>query len=132
MDWILLRSLVLLEHLAVLIRHPIAKILILPDSKLEVPWNDARLLVVPGSITSQLQDLGSQVLHDCCHVDWRTSSDSLGIVALPTHRRNPINSNIRVETRPEQPVDPAHRELKSCPAGAGLGLMTWWNWCWSD
>ena len=67
------------------IRHPIAKILILPDSKLEVPWNDARLLVVPGSVTSQLQDLGSQVLHDCCHVDWSTSTNSLGIVALPTH-----------------------------------------------
>ena len=56
-----------------------------PDGQLEVSGDDARLLVVPGSVTSQLQDLGSQVLHDCCHVDWSTSTNSLGIVALPTH-----------------------------------------------
>ena len=50
-----------------------------------MPGNDAWLLVVPGSDTSQLQDLGSQVLYDCCHVNRRTSSNSLGVVALPTH-----------------------------------------------
>ena len=70
------------------IRSPIAKILILPDSKLEVPWNDARLLVVPGSVTSQLQDLGSQVLHDCCHVNWSTSANSLRIIAFPTRGKS--------------------------------------------
>jgi len=70
-----------------------------------MPWDDAGLLVVPGSITSQLQDLSSQVFHDCCHVHWGTSSNPLGIVTLP-----------------EQPVDPAHWKLKSCPAGTGLGL----------
>jgi len=83
----------------------LVQLLVVPDSKLEVPWNDARLLVVPGSVTSQLQDLGSQVLHDCCHVDWSTSTNSLRIVAFP-----------------EQSVDPAHWELKPCPTGARLGL----------
>merc|ERR550517_28624 len=43
---------------------------IIPDGKLKMPGNDARLLVVPGSIAGQLQDLGSQILHDCCHVYW--------------------------------------------------------------
>merc|ERR1719237_1456964 len=78
---------------------------VIPDSQLEVPWDDARLLVVPGGVTSQLQDLGSQVLHDSRHVDWSAGSNSLRIVAFP-----------------EQSVDPAHWELKTCPTGAGLGL----------
>ena len=51
-----------------------------------MPWDDAGLLVVPGSIASQLQDLSSQVFHDCCHVHWGTSSNPLGIVTLPTHK----------------------------------------------
>ena len=58
-----------------------------PDGKLQMPWDDARLLVVPGSVASQLQDLCSQVLHDCCHVHWSTSSNPLSVVALPTHIR---------------------------------------------
>ena len=49
-----------------------------------MPWDDPRLLVVPGSISSQLQYLGSQVLHDCCHVHWSPSSNPFGIVALST------------------------------------------------
>ena len=55
-----------------------------PDSKLQMPWDDARLLVVPGSVASQLQDLSSQVLHYSCHVHWSTSPDPLGVIALPT------------------------------------------------
>merc|ERR1719209_1985995 len=80
----------------------LVQFLIIPDGKLQMPWDDARLLVVPGSVASQLQDLCS---HDCCHVHWSTSSNPLSVVALP-----------------EQSMDPAHRKLKSCPAGARLGL----------
>merc|ERR1719378_151668 len=83
----------------------LVQLLVIPDSKLQVPWDDTRLLVVPGSIASQLQDLSRQVLHHGCHVHWSTSSNPLGIVALP-----------------EQSVDPAHRELEACSAGARLGL----------
>merc|ERR1719341_1637709 len=61
----------------------LVQFLVVPDGQLEVSRDDARLLVVPGSVTSQLQDLGSQVLHDCCHVDWSTSTNSLRIVPLP-------------------------------------------------
>merc|ERR1712055_166996 len=77
-----------------------------PDfSQLEMPRDDPGLLVISCSVTSQLQDLGSQVLHDCRHVHWGTSSNSLRIVALP-----------------EQSVDPSDWELKSCPTRAGLSL----------
>ena len=64
-----------------------------PDGKLKVPWDDARFLVVSGSVTSQLQNLGSQILHDCCHVHRCTSSNSLGIVALPDGRDNAIRDH---------------------------------------
>merc|ERR1719430_2829382 len=83
----------------------LVQLLVVPDGKLQMPRNDARLLVVPGSVTSQLQDLCSQILHHRCHVNGCTSSNSLGIVSLP-----------------EQSMNPAHWELKSCPTGAGLGL----------
>ena len=54
-----------------------------PDGQLEVPWDNAGLLVVPSSITSKLKDLGGQVLHDSSHVDGSSSTHPLGIVSLP-------------------------------------------------
>jgi hypothetical protein len=36
----------------------------IPDGQLQVPGDDARLLIVPGRVPSQLQDLGGQILHD--------------------------------------------------------------------
>ena len=57
-----------------------------PDGQLEVPWDNARLLVVPGSITSKLKDLGGQVLHDSSHVDGSSSTHPLGIVSLPVRQ----------------------------------------------
>ena len=63
-----------------------SKVVNSPDGKLKMPGNDARLLVVPGSIAGQLQDLGSQILHDCCHVHWSTGTNPLGVVAFPDRR----------------------------------------------
>merc|ERR1719284_859879 len=80
-------------------RKQLVQLLIVPDSKLEVPWDDPGLLVVPSGVAGQLEDLGGQVLHHGRKVDRGTSSNPLGIVALP-----------------EKPVDPADRELKSSPA----------------
>merc|ERR1719489_508913 len=85
--------------------HQLVKFLIIPDGQLEVPWDNPRLLVVPCSIASQLEDLSSKVLHHRSHVDWGTSSNSLGVVSFP-----------------QEPVDAANRELKSSPAGSGLHL----------
>ena len=63
--------------------HQGNKIVNSPDGQLEVPWDNAGLLVVPSSITSKLKDLGSQVLHDRGHVDWCTGANPLGVVAFP-------------------------------------------------
>ena len=76
-----------------------------PDGQLEVPWDNARFLVVPSSIASKLEDLSGQVLHDGSHVDGGTSSHPLGVVSLA-----------------EETVDTSHGELESSTAGPGLCL----------
>jgi hypothetical protein len=70
-----------------------------------VAGDDPGLLVVTGSIASQLEDLSSQVLHDGGQVDRGTSANTVSVVALA-----------------EQTVDTANRELKSSTARAGLCL----------
>jgi hypothetical protein len=81
------------------------QLLVVPDGQLEVTGDDPGLLVVPGSVTGQLEDLSREVLHDGGHVDGSSSSDTLSIVSLP-----------------QEPVDPSDGELKSSPAGPGLCL----------
>ena len=55
----------------------------LPDSQLQVSGDDARFLVVPGSVPGQLEDLGGQVFHHSGHVDGCAGAHPLGVVALP-------------------------------------------------
>ena len=76
-------------------------------------WDDPGLLVVPGGIAGELEDLGGQVFHHGGEVDRGTGAHPLCIVALTEH-----------------PVDAAHRELE---AGAGrarlrLGLTEHGHW----
>ena len=51
-------------------------------SYLKVPGDDPRLLVVPGSVAGELEDLSSQVLHDGGQVDRSSSANPLGVVTL--------------------------------------------------
>ena len=90
-----------------------------PDGQLQVPGDDARLLVVPGGIASQLQNLSCEVFHYCCHVDGSSCPNSLSVVALPEKSITCVLNNI---ASPEQPVDPANRKLKPSPAGPRLCL----------
>ena len=64
-------------------RMQITRRVVTPDGQLKVPWDDTRLLVVPGSIASKLKNLGSQVLHDGGHVNWSPCTHPLGIISLP-------------------------------------------------
>ena len=81
------------------------QLLVITDGQLQVTGDDPGLLVVTGSIASQLKDLSRQVLHDSSHVDGGSSSNTLSIVALA-----------------EETVDPAHGELESSTARPRLGL----------
>ncbi len=83
----------------------LVQLLVIADGQLEVTGDDPGLLVVTGSIASELKNLSSEVLHDGRQVDGGTSAHTLGVVALA-----------------QEPVDPAHGELKSGPVGAGLRL----------
>jgi hypothetical protein len=60
----------------------LVQFLVISDGELKMTGNDAGLLVVTGSIASQLEDLGSEILEDGSEVDWSSSTDTLGIVAL--------------------------------------------------
>ena len=53
--------------------------------------DDPSLLVVPGSVAGQLQDLGGQVLHHGSQVDWSSGSHTLGIVSLAEKSVNATN-----------------------------------------
>ena len=50
----------------------LVQLLIVPDGELQVTWDDTGLLVVTGSVASQLEDLSSQVFEDSCEVDGST------------------------------------------------------------
>lgn len=69
------------------------------------------LFVVPGGVSSQLEDFGRQIFHDGGEIDRGTGADALRVVAFP-----------------EETVDPPHGELQPGPAAAGLRLplgLTW-------
>ena len=83
----------------------IVEFLIVPHSKLDVTRDDPDLLVVPGSVPGQLEDLGSEVLHDGREEDRSPTSDPLAVVSLA-----------------EMAMDPSNRELESGPAGSRLRL----------
>merc|ERR1719235_1522939 len=56
----------------------LAQLLVVPDGELDVPWDDPGLLVVPGGVSGQLEDLSGEVLHDGSEVDGGTGSDPGG------------------------------------------------------
>ena len=83
----------------------LVQFLVITDGELEMTGDDPGLLVVTGSIASELKNLSSEVLHNGSKVHWGTSTYTLGIVALA-----------------EETVDTSHGELESSTAGPGLCL----------
>lgn len=74
----------------------LVQLLVVADGQLQVTRDDPGLLVVAGSVASQLEDFSSQVLHHGRQVDGRSGSNALSIVALA-----------------QQTVDTADGELES-------------------
>ena len=85
--------------------HELVELLVVADGELDVPGDDARLLVVASSIAGELEDLSGEVLEDRCEVNWCTSSNAGGDLHL---------SNVSCDT--------ADRELESrlCRSRDGL------------
>ena len=65
------------------------ELLVVPDGQLKVTRDDPGLLVVPGSVAGELEDLGSEVLHDGAEVDRGSSSNQLGVVSFTKKTVNP-------------------------------------------
>ena len=82
-------------------REQLVELLVVADGELEVAGDDAPLLVVAGSVAGKLKNLSREVLEDSGEVDWGTSTDTLGVVALA-----------------EETVNTTHGELKSGLLGA--------------
>ncbi|XP_059190855.1 uncharacterized protein LOC131973035 [Centropristis striata] len=85
----------------------LVELLVVADSQLQVTGDDPGLLVVAGSVSSQLQDLSGQVLQHSRQVDGGAGSHTLRIVSFT-----------------QQPVDTTDWELEPGPRGAGLGLSS--------
>ena len=83
----------------------LVELFIVADGQLQVARDDAGLLVVPGRISRQLQDLGCQVLQHRCQIHRCAGPDTLGLVALP-----------------EQAVHAAHGKLEPSTRRASLGF----------
>jgi len=83
----------------------LVQLLVIADGELQMARVDAGLLVVTGSIASQLQDLGRQVFHDGSKVDRGSGTNALGVVAFAEH-----------------PVDAADWELQPSARASALGL----------
>lgn len=64
------------------VTQELVQLLIVADGKLQVTGDDTGLLVVTGGVTSQLENLSSEVLENSSEVDGGTGTDTLSVVAL--------------------------------------------------
>ena len=64
-----------------------------------MPGDNARLLVVPGSVPGELEDFRGEVLHDSGHVDGSSRAHPLGVVAFPEGWGVKLAPTIRTDLR---------------------------------
>ena len=83
----------------------LVELLVVPDSELKVTRVDPGLLVVPGGVAGELEDLRGEVLHDSSEVDGSSSTNKSGVVSFA-----------------KETMDPANGELKASAARTGFGL----------
>ena len=81
------------------------KLLVSTDGKQQVTRGDTLHLKILASITSKLQDLGGQVLHD----------------GRSVHGGGSTNTLLRVDASLQETVNTTDRELQTSTAGARLG-----------
>jgi len=60
----------------------LGELLVVADSELDVAGHNSALLVVLCGVSSELEDLGGEVLKDGGQVDWGTGTNTLGVSAV--------------------------------------------------
>ena len=75
-------------------REQLVELLVVADGELEVARVDARLLVVAGSVASELKDLGTEVLHDGGQVDRGAGTNALSVVSLAQQAVDTANGEL--------------------------------------
>ena len=83
----------------------LVQLLVILDSKSDVPGDDPGLLVVAGGVTGELEDLGGEVLEDSGGVDASGLGDALA-----------VSTGLEVAT------DTSNGELKASLGGSANGL----------
>jgi len=86
-------------------REKFVQLFVVANGQLKMAGDDSGLLVVTGSVASQLEDFSSQVLENGSKVHGSTSSNALGIVAFA-----------------QKTMDTPNGELKSSSGRPGLRL----------
>ena len=74
--------------------HELVEFLVVSDGELNVSGDNSGLLVVLGSVSSELEDLSSEVLKDGSEIDGGTSTNSLGESALLEESGNSANGEL--------------------------------------
>ena len=73
----------------------LVELLIVSHSQLDMARDDARLLVVAGSVTSELKNLSSEVLEDGGKVHGGTGSDTGSVAALLQEASDTSNGELK-------------------------------------
>ncbi|XP_043856595.1 histone H1.4-like isoform X1 [Dromiciops gliroides] len=83
----------------------LVELFVVADGQLKMTGNNTSLLVVPGGVTRQLQDLGGQILEHSSQIHRSPGTDPLSIVAFA-----------------EQTMNATHGKLKTSSGRTGLSL----------
>ena len=73
----------------------LVQLLVIPDGQLKVARDDPGFLVVPGSVPSQLQDLGSEILDHSSEVDRGSTSNPVAVISLSEETMNSSNRELQ-------------------------------------
>jgi hypothetical protein len=60
----------------------LVELFVIFDSEGKVTWNDTALLVVAGGVAGKFENLGAEVLKDCCQVNRGTSTHTSRVLSL--------------------------------------------------
>jgi hypothetical protein len=79
-------------------REKFVQFLVVADGQLQVTWDDSGLLVVTGSVTSQLENFSGEVFHDGSQVDWSSGTDTFSVVSFTQQTMDTTNWELKSGT----------------------------------